>query len=121
MVEPYTYNCTLVRVVDGDTIVCNIDLGFDVVLSEQFIRLAGIDAPESRCRRPIEKKLGLLAKERLEEILKGTFKFKSLGKGKFGRILGIPYVDNVDVCSTLINEGHAVEYEGGKKTKVWGE
>ena len=40
MVEPYTYNCTLVRVVDGDTIVCNIDLGFDVVLSEQFIRLA---------------------------------------------------------------------------------
>ena len=56
MVEPYTYNCTLVRVVDGDTIVCNIDLGFDVVLSEQFIRLAGIDAPESRCRRPIEKK-----------------------------------------------------------------
>ena len=94
---------------------------FLVVLSEQFIRLAGIDAPESRCRRPIEKKLGLLAKERLAEILKDTFKLKSLGKGKFGRILGIPYVDNVDVCSTLITEGHAVEYEGGKKTKVWGE
>ena len=121
MKEPYIYNCTLVRVVDGDTIVCDIDLGFDVVLSEQFIRLAGIDAPESRCRRPIEKKLGLLAKERLTEILKDTFKLQSLGKGKFGRILGIPYVDNVDVCATLITEGHAVEYEGGKKTKVWGE
>ena len=60
-------------------------------------------------------------RERLTEILKDTFKLQSLGKGKFGRILGIPYVDNVDVCSTLINEGHAVEFEGGKKTKVWGE
>ena len=69
-----------------------------------------------------EKKLGLAAKARLKELCIGSFKVKSLGKGKYGRILGIPYTeDGRDICQVLIKEGHAVEYHGGTKTKVWGD
>ena len=69
-----------------------------------------------------EKKLGLAAKERLKELCVGNLKVKSLGKGKYGRILGIPYTqDGQDICQMLIDEGHAVKYEGGKKTKIWGD
>ena len=69
-----------------------------------------------------EKKLGLAAKARLKELCIGNFKVKSLGKGKYGRILGIPYTeDGRDICQVLIKEGHAVEYDGGKKKKVWGD
>ena len=58
----------------------------------------------------------------LLESLGLIFKVKSLGKGKFWRILGIPYTeDGKDICQMLIDEGHAVPYEGGKKTKVWGD
>ena len=59
----YEYNCRIVKVVDGDTIDVDIDLGFDIVLSNQRIRLKGIDTPESRTRDLEEKKFGLLAKE----------------------------------------------------------
>jgi len=63
-----------------------------------------------------KKKLGLAAKERLKELCVGKFKLKSLGKGKYGRILGIPYTESgEDICQKLIKEGHAVEYHGGKK------
>jgi endonuclease YncB( thermonuclease family) len=58
----------------------------------------------------------------LKELCKGSFKVKSLGKGKYGRILGIPYTqEGEDICQILIKEGHAVEYFGGKKVKVWGD
>ena len=120
--EPFVYNCTLDRVIDGDTIDVNIDLGFDVWLNKQRVRLSGIDTPESRTRDLAEKKLGLAAKDRLKELCGTTLKVKSLGKGKYGRILGIPYTqDGKDICILLIDEGHAVEYHGGKKVKVWGD
>ena len=116
------YNATLERIVDGDTFDCCLDLGFDVKLHKQRVRLAGIDTPESRTRDLAEKKLGLAAKERLKELCCGSIKVKSLGKGKYGRILGIPYTkDGKDICKMLIGEGHAVEYHGGTKTKVWGD
>tara|TARA_R100000995_G_scaffold76694_1_gene46431 strand:- start:3381 stop:3761 length:381 start_codon:yes stop_codon:yes gene_type:complete len=119
--DAFVYRATLDRVVDGDTFDCILDLGFDVKLHKQRVRLHGIDTPESRTRDLAEKKLGLLAKERLKELCKGSFKVRSLGKGKYGRILGIPYTENgEDICQMLINEGHAVEYHGGKKTKKWG-
>ena len=54
----FRYNCTLDRVIDGDTVDLNIDLGFSVFLTKQRVRLAGIDTPESRTRNQIEKKLG---------------------------------------------------------------
>ena len=120
--EAFVYNATLERIVDGDTFDCCIDLGFDVKLHKQRVRLSGIDTPESRTRDLAEKKLGLAAKERLKELCIGKFKVKSLGKGKYGRILGIPYTETgEDICQMLIDEGHAVEYHGGKKAKVWGD
>jgi micrococcal nuclease len=119
--DAFVYQAELDRVVDGDTVDVILDLGFDVKLHKQRVRLHGIDTPESRTRNLAEKKLGLAAKERLKELCVGTFKVKSLGKGKYGRILGIPYTeDGQDICKMLIDEGHAVEYYGGKKKKVWG-
>jgi|TARA_A100001011_G_C14150829_1_gene773925 micrococcal nuclease len=127
-VTPFVYNAILDRVIDGDTIDVNLDLGFDVILQKQRVRLAGIDTPESRTRNLEEKALGLKAKDRLIELCVGSFKIQSLGKGKYGRILGIPYTeDGKDICQMLIEEGHAVEYWGGKKTArvkedgSWGE
>ena len=127
-VTPFVYNAILERVVDGDTVDVTLDLGFSVHLKKQRCRLAGIDTPESRTRNLEEKALGLKAKERLKELCVGSFKIQSLGKGKYGRILAIPYTeDGQDICQMLIQEGHAVEYWGGtKKAKVrddgtWGE
>tara|TARA_R100001129_G_scaffold56558_1_gene38909 strand:- start:7 stop:402 length:396 start_codon:yes stop_codon:yes gene_type:complete len=126
--EAYVYEAELERVIDGDTIDITLRLGFDVNLKKQRVRLHGIDTPESRTRNLDEKKLGLAAKDRLKELCVGRFKIKSLGKGKYGRILGIPYdQDGADICKTLVNEGHAVEYYGGKKLArvrddgTWGE
>jgi len=118
--DAFVYQAELERVVDGDTVDVTLDLGFDVKLHKQRVRLHGIDTPESRTRNLEEKKLGLAAKERLKELCVGRFKVKSLGKGKYGRVLGIPYTeDGQDICQMLIDEGHAVEYYGGKKKKVW--
>jgi len=116
----YHYKAVLVRVVDGDTIDVDIDLGFDVWLKKQRIRLAGIDAPESRTRNKAEKALGLAAKARLVELCSGEIQIESLGKGKYGRILGIPRTsEGTSICQILIDEGHAIEYWGGKKVWVW--
>ena len=118
--DAFVYQAELERVVDGDTVDVTLDLGFDVKLHKQRVRLHGIDTPESRTRNLEEKKLGLAAKARLKELCVGRFKVKSLGKGKYGRVLGIPYTeDGQDICQLLIDEGHAVEYYGGKKKKVW--
>ena len=120
MAEPFYYKATLVRVIDGDTIDVDLDLGFDVWLKKQRVRLAGIDTPESRTRNKAEKALGLAAKARLIELCGSTLAVQSLGKGKYGRILGIPYTEEgKDICEILISEGHAVEYWGGTKKKVW--
>jgi micrococcal nuclease len=126
--KPYYYNCRLVKVIDGDTIDVDIDLGFEVVLSKQRVRLAGIDTPESRTRNLAEKALGLKAKDRLIELCGDKLQLLSLGSGKYGRILGIPHTkEGKDICELLKKEGHAVEYWGGtKKAKVredgtWGE
>ena len=80
--EAYIYNATLERIVDGDTFDCCLDLGFDVKLHKQRVRLQGIDTPESRTRDLAEKKLGLAAKARLEELCQGKIKVRSFGKGK---------------------------------------
>tara|TARA_R110002020_G_scaffold7666_12_gene32027 strand:- start:13722 stop:14129 length:408 start_codon:yes stop_codon:yes gene_type:complete len=126
--DAFVYQAELERVVDGDTIDIILDLGFSVKLHKQRVRLHGIDTPESRTRNLAEKKLGLAAKERLKELCVGKFKIKSLGKGKYGRILGIPYSEfGEDICQMLIEEGHAVSYFGGKKAAkvrddgTWGE
>ena len=122
----YHYNATLVRVVDGDTVDAIIDLGFDIQVKKR-IRLAGINAPESRTRNKVEKKLGLAAKERLIEMLDGAancFELESQELGKYGRVLGKLYINKLagkdvltQVCinEILVTEGHATEYDGGKR------
>ena len=118
----YEYRAKLDRVVDGDTIDANIDLGFDVSVHKR-IRLAGIDSPESRTRDLEEKKRGLASKQRLIELLeKGNLVVESKEVGKFGRVLGVLHVypDGglpININDTLVKEGFAVEYWGGKKKK----
>jgi micrococcal nuclease len=114
----YQYRVTLDRVVDGDTVDVHIDLGFDVWLSGQRIRLMGLDTWESRTRNLEVKAKGLLAKEftkrsvsEVEEII-----LISHGRGKYGRILGELICDGVNLNDALIENGHAVEYYGGTKT-----
>ena len=122
----YNYNAKLDRVVDGDTVDAIIDLGFDVYIKKR-IRLAGINAPESRTRNKVEKKLGLAAKERLIELMEGAanvFELESKELGKYGRVLGKLHINKLSgkdtltqVCvnDLLVKEGHAVKYDGGKR------
>ena len=121
----FEYNGTLIKVLDGDTIDCYIDLGFDLKIKKR-IRYMGIDTWESRTRDLEEKKKGLAAKARNKELLEaGTFKIISHGTGKFGRVLGEVFVETDNglqsVNQILINEGHAYEYDGGKKKKFVAE
>ena len=123
--EKYIYKAKLERVVDGDTVDALIDLGFDTWVKKR-IRYKGIDTWESRTKDLDEKKLGLAAKDRNKELLEsvsskpGYFRLRSHGVGKYGRVLGEVFVKDIEgieynVNQTLINEGHAYEYEGGKK------
>ena len=117
----YTYKAKLDRVIDGDTIDVNIDLGFDISVHKR-IRLAGIDTPESRTRDLEEKKRGLASKARLIELLdKGDLVVESKDVGKYGRVLGVLHIYPKDldlpinVNDRLVEEGYATEYLGGKK------
>ena len=113
----YTYNAKLDRVVDGDTIDAHIDLGFDITIHKR-IRLAGIDTPESRTRDLEEKARGLASKDKLVELLgDGNFILESKEVGKYGRVLGTLLVGDININDTLVKEGFAVEYWGGKKNK----
>lgn len=116
----FTYNAKLERVVDGDTIDAMVDLGFST-WKKVRIRFYGIDAYESRTRDLKEKEKGLLAKQRVIDILQendNVFTLISHGVDKFGRALGEIFVETLGETSlqrTLINEGHGVEYFGGKR------
>ena len=121
----YNYKISLLKVVDGDTIDAEIDLGFDIKVKKR-IRFMGINAPESRTRDLEEKARGLAAKDRVKQLLEGTktIQLKSHGVGKYGRCLGELHIDIVDgqekmtlesINELLIKEGHAVEYFGGKR------
>ena len=117
----FSYLCKLQRVVDGDTIDVNIDLGFHI-WHKVRVRMLGIDTPESRTRNLEEKALGLASKARLKELLKGQ-KLDiecSKEKGKFGRVLGVVFAtdkegNRIDCNNQLCIEGHARPYFGGKK------
>ena len=123
----YEYKFELDRVVDGDTIDVDIALGFDVMLKKQRIRLYGMNTPESRTRDLEEKKYGLAAKARLKELLENgeTLSIRTAidkkARGKYGRILGTIFADEVNLNDLLIEEGHAIAYFGGTKntTKWW--
>ena len=65
----YEYRASIVKIIDGDTVDVDIDLGFNVVLKDERVRIAGIDTPESRTRDLEEKKFGLAAKGRVKDLL----------------------------------------------------
>lgn len=122
----YEYRCKLRKVVDGDTVDIDIDLGFGVWLQDERVRLYGIDTPESRTRDLEEKKYGLAAKEYVENFLNDewlTLKTKEYdSKGKFGRILGelwrtSSYADK-SLNDYLVEKHHAVPYLGQSKEDI---
>ena len=110
------------RVVDGDTVDVDIDLGFGIWQMNERVRIMGIDTPESRTRDKIEKKFGLAAKAKLKSllgpkpVLQTTISKKGEDmKGKFGRVLGDFLVDGKQVTEIMCKSGHAVPYFGGAK------
>ena len=127
----YEYRAKVLKVVDGDTVDVDIDLGFGIVLTDERVRIMGIDTPESRTRDKVEKKFGLAAKARLKQLLGKSCVLKTQinkngedMKGKFGRILGdfSVYDASTDTWTmatkVMIKEGHAVPYTGGSKAEI---
>ena len=120
------YDVKVIKVVDGDTVDVDIDLGFGVTLTDERVRIMGIDTPESRTRDKVEDLFGEAAKERLKVLMKDGGKLITTEdrkgedmKGKFGRILGDFRIgDGRKVTDILIEEGHAVAYFGGSKDEV---
>ena len=117
------YDVVVIKVLDGDTIDVDIDLGFGVCLKDERVRIMGIDTPESRTSDRVEDLFGEAAKARLKELMKDGGKLITTEdkhgedmKGKFGRILGdfrVP--DGRKVTDIMIEEGHCVPYFGGSK------
>jgi micrococcal nuclease len=118
----HEYKVKIIKVVDGDTVDVDIDLGFGVWLRDERVRVMGIDTPESRTSDKVEKIFGLAAKARLSSLLgvdaileTQVHKGENM-KGKFGRILGNFMTMNGEHCAdVLMREGHAVAYSGGSK------
>ena len=122
--DPYVYRIKSVgKVVDGDTIDADIDLGFDISLTKR-IRLAGIDTPESRTADKYEKKLGLEAKDWLKHRLEDANDIIIRTElpdstEKYGRIIGHLYINGEETSlnNQMIAEGYAWNYDGGTKAK----
>ena len=120
------YDVRLLKAVDGDTVDVDIDLGFNIWLRDERVRIMGIDTPESRTSDKVEKVFGKAAKARLKELLtEGGVLVTTEEKngedmrGKFGRILGdFKTPDGKLVTEVMIAEGHCVPYFGGSKDDV---
>ena len=123
------YDVKVIKVVDGDTVDVDIDLGFGVTLTDERVRIMGIDTPESRTRDKVEDLFGEAAKARLKELMKDGGKLITTEdrkgedmKGKFGRILGDFKVDYngemKKVTEIMTEEGHCVPYFGGSKEET---
>jgi len=110
MDKVYYYNAFVCKIYDADTITCDIDCGFGIIMRKQKIRLYGLDAPEIRGKN---KEMGRISRDRLREkilnkdIILQTIKDK---KGKYGRWLGIIYHQNTNINEWLIENGLAKIY-----------
>jgi micrococcal nuclease len=126
--DPYIYRIKqILKVVDGDTIDADIDLGFDISLSKR-IRLAAVDTPESRTADANEKKYGLESKEWLKhkvENAKNILIKTELPDSteKYGRIIGHLFINDQETSlnNQMITEGYAWNYDGGTKKKNFAE
>lgn len=117
-----TYPAQITRVIDGDTVMAHIDLGFDVSVSKA-IRLFGIDTPESRTTDPIEKRFGIMAKDALTRRLnetKGRVELRCPPEetDKFGRVLGELWQDDLNINQWLVDHHFAVQYVGLNKDEI---
>ena len=124
----YEYNAICERVIDGDTIIANVDLGFDT-WKKVRVRFAGVNTPETRTRDKEEKERGLKAKARVQSIMdmnENKVRLEVHGMGKYGRALADILVETVgtiadrgltltNVNKLLIKEGHGEEYSGGAR------
>tara|TARA_R100000664_G_scaffold11765_2_gene19018 strand:- start:6512 stop:6940 length:429 start_codon:yes stop_codon:yes gene_type:complete len=118
----YEYACNVERVIDGDSLILSIQLGFSISYRSS-VRLFAIDTPESRTRDLDEKARGKLAKEFLEDtinsgkdiVIKTELKDS---RGKFGRVLGTLYVDGLNVNQALVDNYLAVNYYGQSKKEI---
>jgi micrococcal nuclease len=126
----YEYRVKILKVVDGDTVDVDIDLGFGVWLRGERVRLYGIDTPESRTRDKEEKIYGLAAKQFLKNKLRGDVTLRTYkdGKGKFGRILGEFWIKDAEghpvfesvtnINQLMVEEYHAAPYHGQSKEEI---
>jgi micrococcal nuclease len=121
----FIYRCKILKVLDGDTVEIDLDLGFNIVLANQKVRMAGIDTPESRTSNNEEKPRGLLSKKKVQEKLPvgswqkiQTMKPNS-NDDKFGRILGVFIMeDGTSLNQWMIDNNYAVLYSGENKDLV---
>jgi micrococcal nuclease len=118
----YQYKCKILKVLDGDTVDIDLDLGFKIILANQRVRMAGVDTPESRTAIAEEKVRGQLSKKKLAEKLPiGSWQIIETQKSdsnddKFGRILGVFILeDGTRVNDWLIQNNYAVPYKGENK------
>ena len=118
----YQYKCKIIKVLDGDTVDIDLDLGFKIILANQRVRMAGVDTPESRTAIAEEKVRGQLSKKKLAEKLPvGSWQIIETQKSdsnddKFGRILGVFILeDGTRVNDWLIQNNYAVPYKGENK------
>jgi len=121
----YIYRCKILKVLDGDTVEIDLDLGFNIVLSNQKVRMSGIDTPESRTANQEEKVRGLLSKKKVAEKLPvGSWqKIQTMradsNDDKFGRILGVFIMeDGTSLNQWMIDNNYAVLYQGENKELV---
>ena len=118
----YEYRCKILRIVDGDTIDVDIDLGFGVWLHKERIRLAGIDTPESRTRDLTEKAFGFASKDFVKSIMpigsQQIIRTQKDKTGKFGRILGDFVIEYRFLTEIMLEKHYAVPYFGGDKDKI---
>lgn len=123
---PFEYHAKVNKVIDGDTINVDLDLGFSVVLSNQNVRLLGIDTPESRTTDKVEKAFGSLSKEKVKNFIDKCQNriilqtVLSDSEEKFGRLLGkiINPNDGLILNDWLIENHYAVSYNGENKDNV---
>lgn len=121
----FQYRCKINKVLDGDTVDIDLDLGFNIILANQRVRMAGIDTPESRTSNEEEKPRGLLSKKKLAEKLPiGSWQTIRTLKpdavdDKFGRILGIFIMEGgKSLNEWMCENNYAVAYQGENKDLV---
>ena len=121
--DPFWYNCIIQRIVDGDTVDVDIDLGFGIWLRKERVRIAGIDTPEKRTRDKVEKIFGLAATAKAHELIpEGSqciVRTRRDRAGKYGRTMGDFVLENNRLYTEIMVETHhAVPYEGQSKDDI---